>query len=174
MSKATALLEKLPWKHARQISNEISINNHVTPQGTSRIGQSLLAQFDNLHGRAFALSSEERVISILKATKIASLDDVKDDLDESDCAFANRVQQLMLALKDIHKRLHPSDISQITGIINTVDLPTAPPKYKKPRQLLQEPSSLKTCFAGRLRTNGTILPIWRQTNMSELRRLWMR
>ena len=65
------------------------------------------------------------MISILKATKIASLDDVTDDLDESDCAFANRVQKLMLALKDFHKRLHPSDISQITHSINTIELVTA-------------------------------------------------
>ena len=56
VSKAATLLGKLPGKHARQISHAISMTHHVTPQAISRIGQSLLAQLDNLPDRAFALS----------------------------------------------------------------------------------------------------------------------
>ena len=125
VSKAAALLGKLPGKHARQISHVISMTHHVTPQAISRIGQSLLAQLDNLPDRAFALSPEERVGSILTATTQALRDDVLDGLDESDPAFAHRVRQVMFAFKDIHKRLHPSDISQITRSINTIELATA-------------------------------------------------
>ncbi len=40
------------------------MTHHVTPQAISRIGQSLLAQLDNLPDRAFALSPEERVGAI--------------------------------------------------------------------------------------------------------------
>lgn len=99
--------------------------HHVNPQAISRIGQNLLTQLDNLPDRAFALSPEERVGSILTATIQALHNDVLDGLDESDSAFAHRVQPLMFALKDIHKRLHPSDISQITHSINTIELVTA-------------------------------------------------
>ena len=65
--------------------------HHVTPQAISQIGQSLLAQLGNLPDRAFALSPEERVGCILTATAQALRDDVLDDLDESDPAFAHRV-----------------------------------------------------------------------------------
>ena len=123
--KRRRCLGKLPGKHARQISHAISMTHHVTPQANSRIGQSLLAQLDNLPDRAFALSPEERVGSILTATIQALHNDVLDGLDESDPAFAHRIQQLMFAFKDIHKRLHPSDISQITHSINTIELVTA-------------------------------------------------
>ena len=87
------------------------MTHHVTPQAISRIGQSLLAQLDNLPDRAFALSPEERVGSILTATTQVLRDDVLDGLDESDPAFAHRVRQVMFAFKDIRKRLHPRDIS---------------------------------------------------------------
>ena len=84
-----------------------------------------MAQLDNLPDRAFALSPEERVGSIFTATTQALRDDVLDGLHESDPAFAHRVWQVMFAFKDIHKRLDPSDISQITRSINTIELATA-------------------------------------------------
>lgn len=146
-------------ENARQISHAISMTDHVTPQAISRIGQSLLAQLDNLPDRAFALSPEERVGCILTATAQALRDDVLDDLDESDPAFAHRVQQLMYAFKDIHKRLHPSDISQITHSINTIELVTALTMHKKPFQTPRQPLSLKTCLARWPKTYRTISPI---------------
>ncbi|MED7677270.1 hypothetical protein GN286_04875 [Rhodobacteraceae bacterium IMCC15231] len=86
-------------------------------------------------------------------------DDVLDDLDESGPAFAHRVRQVMFAFKDIHKRLNPSDISQITRSINTIELATALAYAKKPGPMPRQLLSLKTCLGGWPRTYRTISPI---------------
>ncbi|MFL4471639.1 flagellar motor switch protein FliG [Tateyamaria armeniaca] len=125
VSKAAALLGKLPGPRARQITYAVSKTNAVSPEAVERIGLSLAAQLDARPVKAFDDGPVERVGAILNSTTSMTRDDVLAGLDESDEGFANAVRKAIFTFANIPDRIAPRDVPRILRDIEQSDLVTA-------------------------------------------------
>ncbi|MEM6373177.1 MAG: FliG C-terminal domain-containing protein [Pseudomonadota bacterium] len=125
VTKAAALLGKLPGPRARQITFAVSRTGAVSPDAVERIGRSLAAQLDARPVSAFDDGPVERVGAILNSTTSMTRDDVLAGLEESDEGFANAVRKAIFTFANIPDRIAPRDVPRILRDVEQASLVTA-------------------------------------------------
>lgn len=122
VSKAAALLGRLPGERARAISYAISLTAEVSPEVVRRIGLTLAAQFDAKPILAFKETPVDRVGAILNFSPSATRDDVLAGLEEEDAVFAEEVKKAIFTFANIPTRVATRDIPKVVRGIDQADL----------------------------------------------------
>ena len=125
VSKAAALLSKLPGDRARRITYAVSMTARVTPDAVDRIGHSLVSQLEEDPPRAFPLPPVDRVGEILNYSPTATRDDVLDGLEQTDSAFAAAVRRAIFTFANIPERVEKLDVPKIPRDVDQAVLVTA-------------------------------------------------
>ncbi len=125
VSKAAALLGRLPGAKARRITYAVSMTAGVTPEAVDRIGLSLASQLDAEPPRAFASAPVDRVGAILNYSTSCIRDDVLEGLDETDAVFADAVRRAIFTFPNIPLRLNAIDVPKVTRDVDATVLVTA-------------------------------------------------
>lgn len=125
VSKAAALLEKVPGERARRISYAISQTAVIGPEVVQRIGLSLAQQLDAQPVKAFDAEPVDRVGAILNSSPAATRDDVIAGLEETDAAFAEEVKKAIFTFANIPARLSARDVPKAIRGIDQAVLVTA-------------------------------------------------
>ncbi|MGR3269431.1 flagellar motor switch protein FliG [Thalassococcus profundi] len=125
VTKATALLGRLPGEKARRITYAVSLTARVTPEAVDRIGLSLASQIEAEPPKAFAAAPVDRVGAILNYSDAAIRDDVLTGLEETDQDFADAVRRAIFTFANIPQRLNPVDVPKITRDVEAAVLVTA-------------------------------------------------
>ena len=124
VSKAAALLGRLPGAKARRITYAVSMTAGVTPEAVDRIGLSLASQLDAEPPRAFSSEPVDRVGAILNYSASEIRDDVLTGLDETDSDFADAVRRAIFTFPNIPRRLRAIDVPKITRDLDAAVLTT--------------------------------------------------
>ena len=125
VTKAAALLGRLPGEKARRITYAVSLTARVTPEAVDRIGLSLASQIEAEPPKAFAAAPVDRVGAILNYSNAAIRDDVLTGLEETDQDFADAVRRAIFTFANIPQRLNPVDVPKITRDVEAAVLVTA-------------------------------------------------
>ncbi|MGY9048552.1 hypothetical protein P775_27255 [Puniceibacterium antarcticum] len=125
VSKAAALLGRLPGAKARRITYAMSMTGGVTPEAVDRIGLSLASQLDAEPPRAFASGPVDRVGAILNYSASEIRDDVLEGLDETDSEFAEAVRKAIFTFANIPLRLNAIDVPKVTRDVDATVMVTA-------------------------------------------------
>lgn len=125
VGKAAQVLAKLPGDKARRISYAVSMTTGVTPDAVDRIGLSLAAQIDAEPPRAFKARPDERLGAILNYSNTTVREDLLQNLEQEDAAFAEAVRKAIFTFANIPDRLNTIDVPKITRDVDTVTLATA-------------------------------------------------
>ncbi|WP_420325647.1 flagellar motor switch protein FliG [Mameliella sp.] len=114
VGKAAQVLAKLPGDKARRISYAVSMTTGVTPDAVDRIGLSLAAQIDAEPPKAFKARPDERLGAILNYSNTAVREELLQNLEQEDAAFAEAVRKAIFTFANIPERLNPMDVPKIT------------------------------------------------------------
>lgn len=125
VGKAAQVLAKLPGDKARRISYAVSMTTGVTPDAVDRIGLSLAAQIDAEPPRAFKARPDERLGAILNYSNSSVRDDLLQNLEREDAAFAEAVRRAIFTFANIPDRLNTVDVPKITRDVQPALLATA-------------------------------------------------
>ncbi len=125
VTKAAALLGRLPGAKARRITYAVSMTAGVTPEAVDRIGLSLASQMDSEPPRAFSTAPVDRVGAILNYSASDIREDVLEGLDESDSVFADAVRKAIFTFANIPMRLNAIDVPKVTRDVEAAVLVTA-------------------------------------------------
>lgn len=125
VTKAAALLGRLPGAKARRITYAVSMTAGVTPEAVDRIGLSLASQMDAEPPRAFSSAPVDRVGAILNYSAADIRDDVLEGLDETDSDFAEAVRRAIFTFQNIPARLNAIDVPKVTRDVDATVLVTA-------------------------------------------------
>jgi flagellar motor switch protein FliG len=125
VSKAAAVLEKLPGNQARRITYAISETENIVPDAVKRIGTALVHDYCTKKTVAFEKAPVARVGAILNSSPALTRDTVLEGLGEDDPNFADGVRKAIFTFKDIPLRLVPTDVPACIRGIDASDLSTA-------------------------------------------------
>lgn len=125
VTKAAALLSKLPGDRARRITYAVSMTAQVTPEAVDRIGRSLVSQLEDEPPRAFPTPPVDRVGEILNYSPTLTRDEVLQGLEETDSAFAAAVRKAIFTFANIPERVNKLDIPKIPRDVDQAMLITA-------------------------------------------------
>lgn len=125
VGKAATVLAKLPGDRARRISYAVSMTTGVTPDAVDRIGLSLAAQLDAEPEKAFVARPDERLGAILNYSNAAVREELLQNLEQEDAAFAEAVRRSIFTFANIPDRLNAIDVPKITRDVQPDTLATA-------------------------------------------------
>jgi flagellar motor switch protein FliG len=134
VTKAAALLGKLPGDKARRVAYAMSRTANVDPGTVRRIGMSLLTQLDNQPAKAFDAGPVERVGAILNVSPAVTREEVLQGLDETDQGFAEQVRKAIFTFVHLPQRLAPRDVPRLTRAVDQPTLVTALAGARSPDQ----------------------------------------
>lgn len=125
VSKAAAVLEKLPGDVARRIAFAISQTEDVAPEAVKRIGTALVLEHCTKKIMAFEKAPVARVGAILNSSPALTRDSVLEGLGDDDPIFADSVRKSIFTFKDIPARLVPTDVPACIRGVDAAELSTA-------------------------------------------------
>lgn len=125
VGKAAQVLAKLPGDKARRISYAVSMTTGVTPDAVDRIGLSLAAQVDAEPPKAFKAGPDQRLGAILNYSNTAVREELLQNLEQEDAAFADAVRKAIFTFANIPERLNALDVPKITRDVDAATLATA-------------------------------------------------
>lgn len=125
VSKAAALLEKLPGDQARRITYAISQTEDIAPEAVKRIGAALVQDHCTKKTVAFEKAPIARVGAILNSSPAVTRDSVLEGLGADDPVFADGVRKAIFTFKDIPLRLVPTDVPACIRGVDASELSTA-------------------------------------------------
>lgn len=125
VARAASLLAMMSGTQARRITCAMSRTCAVTPDAVHRIGQSLIAQIDDVPPRAFASAPADRLGAILNMSPSATRDELLSGLDDDDADFAKSVRAAIFTFANIPSRLGARDIPTLTRALDQGRLVTA-------------------------------------------------
>ena len=110
VSRAAAVLEKLPGDLARPITYAVSQTEKIAPEAVQRIGVALVKDHCQSVAVAFDKTPDARIGAILNSSPAQIRDSLLDGLGEDDPVFADSVRKSIFTFKDIPLRLTPTDV----------------------------------------------------------------
>lgn len=125
VTKAAALLGRLPGAKARRITYAVSMTAGVTPEAVDRIGISLASQIDADPIKAFSTGPVDRVGAILNYSTATTRDEVLTGLEETDKDFAEAVRKAIFTFPNIPTRLKSVDVPKVARDVDAAVLVTA-------------------------------------------------
>ena len=125
VNRAAGLLAMMPGAQARRITCAMSRTSAVTPDAVRRIGQSLIAQIDDVPPRAFESTPADRVGAILNMSPSATRDELLAALEDDDADFAKSVRAAIFTFANIPARIRARDVPQLARTVDQGRLVTA-------------------------------------------------
>lgn len=113
VSRAAALLSRLPGATARRIAYAMSQIGSVTPDAVDRIGLALASQLHDVPPVAFEEGPDKRVGEILNCSTASIRDEVLTGLDEDDESFAAKVRRAIFTFVNIPDRVNALDLPKV-------------------------------------------------------------
>ncbi|MTJ03462.1 MAG: flagellar motor switch protein FliG [Sediminimonas qiaohouensis] len=125
VARAANLLAMMPGAQARRITCAMSRTSAVTPDAVLRIGQSIVAQIDDVPPRAFSSPPADRLGAILNLSPSATRDELLSGLDDDDAEFAKNVRAAIFTFASIPARLGARDVPILARELDQGRLVTA-------------------------------------------------
>jgi flagellar motor switch protein FliG len=125
VTRAAALLSRLPGDTARRVTFAVSHTGSVTPGAVDRIGLALASQLNDMPLVAFDDGPASRIGAILNSTSSALRDDVLTGLEAENQAFAQQVRRAIFTFANITERVSAIDVPKVAREVDQAVLVTA-------------------------------------------------